>query len=49
MVPEDPHFSFAVWGVYHHSRGCCTATRAPNQQECGNRCKCNLGTDCFLL
>ncbi|KAK5793338.1 hypothetical protein PVK06_034481 [Gossypium arboreum] len=33
----DPHFSFAVWGVHYHSRGCCIATWAPNRRECRNR------------
>lgn len=29
MVLRDPHISFVVLGVHHHSRRCCTATRTP--------------------
>ncbi|KAH1081994.1 hypothetical protein J1N35_021755 [Gossypium stocksii] len=36
LAPEDPHFSFSVWGVHSHSRGCCTATWAPNRWESRN-------------
>ncbi|KAG8496809.1 hypothetical protein CXB51_008048 [Gossypium anomalum] len=33
MASEDPHISFAVWGVHHHPTGCWTAARAPHREN----------------
>ncbi|KAH1039758.1 hypothetical protein J1N35_041501 [Gossypium stocksii] len=36
MASGDPHISFAMRGVYHHSRGRCTTTGAPHRRERGH-------------
>ncbi|MFQ6663210.1 hypothetical protein Gotur_030818 [Gossypium turneri] len=42
MVSRNPHISFAVRGVHHHSRGCCTAAQAPRRRECDHRRRSSL-------
>ncbi|KAG8478588.1 hypothetical protein CXB51_028447 [Gossypium anomalum] len=42
MASGDPHISFALRGVHHHSRRCYNTARAPYQRECGHGRKFDL-------
>ncbi|KAG8496472.1 hypothetical protein CXB51_007565 [Gossypium anomalum] len=39
MASGDPHISFSVRRVHHHSRGCCTTAKAHHRRECGHEHK----------